>query len=189
MARWKDEFAKTWWGKRWLDALENLGRFWPNRLPRGRTYARKGAVKEIKLKPARIVAKVKGSRRSPYRVVIAIRPFSEEEKRALFRILKERTFLLSSLLRLEVPQELLSVLSASGLKLIPDHPDEFDRSCSCPDWANPCKHIAAVFYTLTHAIDSDPFNLFLLRGIGKEEILKQLELEEEKQENQRSTYE
>ncbi len=183
----RKKFARTWWGGRWLEALEILGRFWPNRLPRGRSYARRGAVKEISIAPASITAAVQGTRRKPYQVRIKIRPFSKEEKKALFQTLKTRTFLVSSLLRLEMPEELLSHLAAQGLKLIPNHPDEFETHCSCPDWANPCKHIAAVFYTLTQAIDSDPFNLFLFRGIPREEVLKNLELaqgsEEEKRES------
>ena len=177
MAR-KRAFAKTWWGERWLEALEKLGHFWPNRLPRGRTYARHGAVKEISITPSKIQAKVQGTRRTPYQVQIKIKSFSKKEKRILFKLLKKHAFLVSSLLQLQMPQELLSLLSAQGLNLIPDHPEEFKTSCSCPDWANPCKHIAAVFYTLTEAIDSDPFNLFLFRGMTREEVLGSLEIAE-----------
>ncbi|RUM88580.1 MAG: hypothetical protein DSZ24_03280 [Thermodesulfatator sp.] len=168
--------SKTWWGEQWLKALEELGRFWPNRLPRGRRYARSGAVVDLSLRPALVEARVQGTRPTPYRVKIRLRPFQDQEKEALFQALESKPFITAALLRLEMPPQILAVLAAKGLELIPRDPEEFWTSCSCPDWANPCKHIAAVFYTLTQAIDSDPFTLFLLRGVSREEILSRLQL-------------
>ena len=180
MPKKKRAFGHTWWGERWLDVLEKLGSYWPNRLPRGRRYARSGAVVELTLKPAQIIARVQGTRATPYRVSIKVRSFSSEEKRRFLEILEKRPLLSASLLRLEVPPEILDAFKEEGLELLPASPEEFETNCSCPDWANPCKHIAAVFYVITEAIDRDPFNLFLLRGIPKEEILAGLELEKDK---------
>ncbi len=167
-------------GEKWLEVLDELGSYWPNRLPRGRRYARSGAVVSLDLFPAQIAAKVQGTRATPYRVSIKVRPFSPEEKERFLAVLKRRPLLAASLLQLKVPAEILETLEEEGLELLPTRPEEFETKCSCPDWANPCKHIAAVFYVITEAIDRDPFNLFLLRGITKKEILASLELKREK---------
>ncbi len=180
MPRKRKSFAQTWWGEKWLEVLDELGSYWPNRLPRGRRYARSGAVVSLDLFPAQIAAKVKGTRATPYRVSIRVRPFSPEEKERFLDVLKRRPLLAASLLQLKVPAEILETLEEEGLELLPTRPEEFEAKCSCPDWANPCKHIAAVFYVITEAIDRDPFNLFLLRGITKKEILASLELKKEK---------
>jgi len=173
-------FALTWWGKRWIEALERLGVIWENRLPRGRTYARKGRVIKYDIKPGLISARVSGSRKTPYKVKIKVRQFQEKTKEEIFSILKQRPVLVSTILNLTLPEHIIDLFRDHGIDLLPTTEEEFDTDCTCPDWANPCKHIAAVFYVIAEVIDNDPFVLFTLRGIPKEEFLKQLRLIESK---------
>lgn len=173
-------FALTWWGKTWIKALERLGSIWENRLPRGRSYARRGKVVECKIKPGLITARVSGTRETPYKVKIKVKQFTEKTKEEIFSILRQRPVLVSSILNLTLPENIIDIFKDHGIELLPTTEEEFDTDCSCPDWANPCKHIAAVFYVLAEVIDNDPFVLFTLRGIPKEEFLKQLRLIESK---------
>ena len=173
-------FALTWWGKTWIGALERLGVIWENRLPRGRTYARKGMVLNCDIQPGLITARVAGTRETPYKIKIKVKEFTKETKEKIFQILRQRPLLVSSILNLTLPENIVEIFKDHGIDLLPTTEEEFDTDCTCPDWANPCKHIAAVFYVLAEVIDNDPFVLFTLRGIPKEEFLKQLKLIEEK---------
>ncbi len=177
----KRSFALTWWGKTWIEALEKLGSIWENRLPRGRSYARRGKVVKCEIKPGLITARVSGTRETPYKVKIKIKQFQEKTKEEIFSILRQRPVLVSSILNLTLPKNIIDIFKDHGIDLLPTTKKEFNTDCSCPDWANPCKHIAAVFYVLAEVIDNDPFVLFTLRGIPKEEFLSQLRLIETKE--------
>ncbi len=172
----RNQFALTWWGNIWIKTIENMGSEWENRLPRGRRYARGGRVVECKVLPGEITAKVSGTRRRPYDVHIKFRQFSNEEKVRLFALFKERPLLVSSILNMNLPEDIVNILKNKNIKLLPSSEEEIHTYCSCPDWANPCKHIAAVFYVLAQVIDSDPLTIFTLRGIPKEKFLEQLKL-------------
>lgn len=157
-------FGKTWWGKAWLSALERLGRHYANRLPRGRSYARAGNVLSVEISQnGTISALVQGRRRTPYRVTIKLRHLSHKEQDQLVEKVKKSPFVLAQLLSGNLPNEL-------GPHILPAKEDEFDTDCSCPDWANPCKHLAAVLYVLGNEIDRDPFILFRIRGIDPDDF-------------------
>ncbi len=173
-------FALTWWGKTWIEALERLGSIWENRLPRGRGYARRGKVVKCEIQPGSITARVSGTRETPYKVKIKVRQFTKKAREEIFSILRQRPVLVSSILNLTLPENIIDIFKSYGIDLLPTTEKEFSTNCSCPDWANPCKHIAAVFYVLAEVIDNDPFVLFTLRGIPKEEFLKELKLIESK---------
>jgi len=171
MAR-KDEFGGTWWAKRWTSALERLG--WSSRLQRGRTYARQGNVLEVKVRPGRIDARVQGSRRRPYRVTIDIQPLSDSDWDRAASAMAEHASFAARLLAGEMPENIEDVFVQCDTQLFPHSERDIDMSCTCPDWANPCKHIAAVFYTLGTEFDRDPFLLLLLRGMSREHLLAAL---------------
>lgn len=168
----KDEFGSTWWAKRWTSALEQLG--WSSRLQRGRTYARQGNVLEVKVGPGRIDARVQGSRRRPYRVTINIEPLSDSDWDRAASAMAEHASFAARLLAGEMPENIEDAFVQCDTQLFPGSVQDIDMSCTCPDWANPCKHVAAVFYTLGTEFDRDPFLLLLLRGMSRERLLAAL---------------
>ncbi|MEZ4772713.1 MAG: DEAD/DEAH box helicase [Bacteroidia bacterium] len=162
-------FGNTWWGKQWLQSLGNID--YESRLPRGRAYAGKGAVVSIKLTEKGIEAKVQGTRPNPYQVDIKLTPFSPKEKATLLSLITENPFFLSQLLNREVPAELHEACENADIHLFPRSWRDMHGSCSCPDWAVPCKHMAAALYLTANEIDKNPFWIFDLRGF---DILKGL---------------
>lgn len=163
-------FGATWWGREWVEALERRASLDPNRLPRGRTYARGGAVGELDLSPGLVTAPVQGSRKAPYLARIRVRSFSEEEWAAVMDSLAGQIGHAAALLDGELVPEVAGDVRRVGLDLLPG-PGELQPRCSCPDWADPCKHAAAVCYLVADELDRDPFLLFLLRGKTREELL------------------
>ncbi|OWZ83019.1 SNF2-related protein [Natranaerobius trueperi] len=175
----KTTFGLTWWGKQWLEALNEISRD-VSRLPRGRSYARKGAVLDIKVNKGKIIGEVEGRRPTPYDIDISLRFFTKEENDIVNRVIKGNLSIAARLKLGELPTELFESLNEHGVKLLPNTWDEFDANCSCPDWANPCKHLTAVVYMLAGEIDKDPFLLFEIRGVKKEELLEAAGIIEEK---------
>ncbi|MBA2316376.1 MAG: winged helix-turn-helix transcriptional regulator [Euzebyales bacterium] len=163
-------FGLTWWGQRWIAALEALGAAYANRLPRGRTYARKQTVTQLAVASGQVTARVKGSRPAPYRVRLALPVFSDDEWQAATAALAGELRHAAALLDGRMPEDVDEVLAGCGLSLFPG-PGELATSCSCPDWANPCKHVAAVHYVLAQTFDADPFLLPLLRGRDQDALL------------------
>jgi uncharacterized Zn finger protein/ERCC4-related helicase len=163
-------FGKTWWGEHWLRSLDHID--YDNRLPRGASYARNGKVKEVKIKENQIVAKVAGSRPSPYKVNLIVPPFFEEQIGPLMDRIIERPMLISKLLNRELDPEILTISEDLGLKVFPKQWTDFKMQCSCPDWAVPCKHLAAVIYMVSREIDNNPFMVFEIHKVDLIEELK-----------------
>jgi uncharacterized Zn finger protein len=166
------QFGKTWWASKWLAALERLVD--PGRLTRGRSYARSGQVLNLDIKPGRVDSRVQGSRPSPYKVQVAIKPLSDEEWNRVADAMAQQAIFAAKLLSGEMPQDIEEAFAAAKVNLFPASKGDLQTECSCPDWSNPCKHIAAVYYLLGEQFDSDPFLLFRLRGKSKEEIIAML---------------
>ena len=164
------EFGRTWWGRAWLEALEQRARLDPDRLPRGRDYARSGAVGELTLVPGEARAKVQGRKTQPYEVRIRVRRFSDDEWDRVLEAISARLGHAAALLDGELPPEIADDAASAGLDLLPAG-GELGPRCSCPDDADPCKHSAAACYLLTDALDADPFTLFLLRGRTRDQVL------------------
>ena len=164
------KFGQTWWGEKWLDSLSHID--YSNRLPRGRCYAGNGSVKDISIKGNIIKAKVQGRKRNPYRIKITIPEFSNTENRKLINGIINNPLILSKLINRELPVELFDIAKKSGIKIFPNSWKDFDMSCSCPDWAVPCKHIAAVIYIIANEIDKNPFIVFNLHGL---DVFKEIE--------------
>jgi len=156
-------FGKTWWGEQWLNSLSNID--YSNRLPRGSAYARNGSIAGISIADNMIKGKVQGSRPKPYEVTIIIPPFFEPEIKKLVRSISERPVLISRLLNRELDPELLNIAESNGLKVFPRQWTDFKMQCNCPDWAVPCKHLAAVIYQLSAEIDNNPFLVFQLHRV------------------------
>jgi uncharacterized Zn finger protein len=163
-------FGASWWGRSWVDALEQRAQLDPNRLPRGRSYARTGAVGALTLAAGEITADVQGSRRAPYKVRVRVRPFSEQEWDRVLDALAAEIGHTAALLDGELPPGVSDDVGSVGLDLLPGA-GELQPRCSCPDWADPCKHAAAVCFLVADALDADPFGVLLLRGLGREEVL------------------
>ena len=167
-----DRFGTTWWGRLWLSALEKLGDDYEFRLNRGKQYAEEGVISHFNVQPGSIQAKVHG--RKTYEVILALPALTQSQwERALERIALESRFV-ASLLAGEMPSGLDEIFRESGASLYPRVPKELQTHCTCPDWANPCKHIAAVCYVMAEVLDRDPWILFDLRGRTKEDILASL---------------
>ncbi len=151
----REIYGKTWWGKKWLNSLSNID--YGNRLPRGKNYANKGAVKSIKIERNKIEARVQGRRYSPYKVTIKIPSFTTKQKEKLLENITSENLTLTKLLNRDLPISLYEKAEESGIKILPTSWNDFKMNCSCPDWAVPCKHLAAVIYILANRIDKDPF--------------------------------
>jgi uncharacterized Zn finger protein len=166
-------FGLTWWGRRWIGSLEALGAAYANRLPRGRTYARRGAVRRLRIGPGEVTAGVDGSRPQPYRVTLRLPVFPDAEWDAAVAALAGQLRHAAALLDGRMPDDIDDTLAGCGLSLFP-HAGELRTTCSCPDHANPCKHVAAVHYVLAQTFDDDPFLLPALRGRDRPALLAAL---------------
>jgi uncharacterized Zn finger protein len=164
------EFGRTWWGAAWVEALEQRARLDPNRLPRGRDYARSGAVGELALAPGEARALVQGRKTDPYEVRIRVRRFTDEEWDRVLTAISARLGHAAALLDGELPPEIAEDAAGAGLDLLPGG-GEIGPRCSCPDDADPCKHSAAACYLVADALDADPFVLLLLRGRTRDQVL------------------
>lgn len=162
-------FSKTWWGQRWIQALEAFG--WDNRLARGRSYARSGQVVDLEVTPGQVEAGVQGSQPRPYHVKIGLKPLTEKQWEQAFLALASQAVFSAQLLAGEMPQEIDEIMAGANASLFPGAARDLEMECSCPDWAVPCKHIAAVHYLLAEEIDRSPFLLFTLRGKDRDAVM------------------
>jgi uncharacterized Zn finger protein len=162
-------FPQSWWGHRWLEAIERLGL--GTRLQRGRSYARRGQVLSVHIEKGLVQGEVQGSRARPYRVRIRMRTLPAAGRRRLARALSQKALYAARLLAGAMPVQMEEVFAAAGYPLFPDRKDDLRTSCSCPDPVRPCRHVAAVYYLLGEELDRDPFLLLTMRGIGREELV------------------
>jgi uncharacterized Zn finger protein len=163
-------FGATWWGTAWLIALEERARLDPNRLSRGRGYARRGTVDALEIIPGLVRADVQGSRAQPYQVTVRVRELDTAEWDRVLDAVAAELGHTAALLEGELPPAVADDVAATGLDLLPGA-GEIQPRCSCPDWADPCKHAAAVCYLVADALDADPFALLRLRGRERDEVL------------------
>src|SRR6516225_9973543 len=168
----RGQFGQSWWAKRWIAVLESfdIGA----RLGRGRSYARNGQVLNIDIAKAEVTAKVQGSRPKPYDVTIQVKSLAEKEWAKVIEALSGQAIYAAKLLAGEMPQDIENVFQEVKLSLFPEKLGDLATECSCPDWSNPCKHIAAVYYLIGEEFDRDPYLLFRLRGLNREDLLRRL---------------
>lgn len=164
--------ARTWWSKRFITVLEEIGV--GGRMSRGRSYARAGQIVSLDVGAGGAVAQVQGSRPKPYAVRIGIPAFGKAEWGAVADALVADASYAAALLSGEMPREIEAVFAGVGLSLFPASSRDLALDCSCPDYAVPCKHLAAVFYVLAERFDADPFQILALRGRDRETLLEEL---------------
>jgi len=164
--------ADQWWARRWTDVLESfeVGR----RLGRGRLYARQGQVLELDIGQGFVTAQVQGSRDAPYLVRMRFSMLSSTDWKKVTKELAADPVLGPALASGQMPEGVEEVFERLGLSLFPRANGDLKTACSCPDPANPCKHVAAVYYLLGEEIARDPYLLFRLRGLDRNELVNAL---------------
>ncbi|MBE9213559.1 SWIM zinc finger family protein [Plectonema cf. radiosum LEGE 06105] len=171
-ANYDFQASREWWSQKWLELLDSY-RF-KKRLERARNYARQGNILSIKFENAKVLADVQGSEPEPYNVSLSLDSFSNEEWGFIVESMSQKSIFAAKLLAGEMPQNIEEVFTANGLSLFPFTLSEVHSKCSCPDKANPCKHIGAIYYQLADRFSEDPFVLFQLRGRTKQQIISDL---------------
>ncbi len=174
------KFSRTWWGKVFIEALESITD--DGRLQRGRSYARGNKVKSFDINGNKITATVRGSinpyfgvyKEPTYKIAIEIDSIAKAKWNLVVDKLSSKASTISRLLLNEVPENIEASFSELGLHLLPHSRQDFKTKCSCPDYANPCKHIAGVYYLVAAQLDENPFLLFELRGLSKSELQQKL---------------
>ena len=164
--------AESWWSKRFVAVLESFGL--GGRMQRGRTYARKGQIISLETNPGLLVAQVQGSRPTPYVVTIRTAEPTLAQWLQIDAVIRSRVKFVASLLDGEVPPELEDAFSAAGVALFPTTWREVNATCNCPDYENPCKHIAAALYLFADRLDADPWLLLEWRGRTRQQVLADL---------------
>lgn len=164
------KLAKTWWAQAWNRNLESYADY-SNRIGRGRSYVRSGAVLDLSIAPGEVRAIVQGSRAKPYDVTVDINPLSKKKWNAITQRCSRKIANLEDLASGRFPQEFIELFTNKGDGLFPS-PQEIGFNCSCPDWASMCKHVAAVLYGIGARFDEDPTLFFQLRDIEFSELLK-----------------
>ena len=163
------KIANTWWGKAWVKNLESYSDY-SNRLPRGRSYVKNGAVLDLKISRGTVNAIVQGSRSRPYKIAITIKPIGRNNWKAVCSHCAGKINSLSELLDGRFPEDMAELFTKGGKGLFPS-PREIKLECSCPDWANMCKHVAAALYGIGSRMDDDPSLFFTLRGADMEDLV------------------
>ena len=165
--------GRSWWAKEWSRRLEAMGL--KGRLGRGKNSALSGQVVSLDLEGNRVVAKVQGSRENPYEVTIDFRTPEDAARERLLKAIRDEPMLVARLLADDLPTEIGLLFRAEGYDFFPGGklaPGKYDMTtkCSCPDYANPCKHAAAALLILGEEIARRPMTLLELRGISMEDL-------------------
>ncbi len=169
----RGEKGRSWWARRWQETLEAMGL--GVRLGRGRNYALSGQVVEMAVEGSRVIASVVGTRPEPYRVTVDFRAAEGAARAHIAAAIRAEPMFVARLLADDLPLEVESFFRAEGLHLFPGGklaPGRYDMTtrCSCPDYANPCKHAMAVLLLLGEEIARRPATLLALRGVEMEEL-------------------
>lgn len=168
----RGKMADAWWSQRLVGLLDSYGL--GTRMKRGRRYARQGQLVDFDVRPGHLVGQVQGSRPTPYVVSAAATALSDEQWDTIEAAMRARVGFAARLLAGEVPPELEAVFDDAGVALLPARWGDLRASCSCPDWENPCKHIAATLYVFADRLDADPWLLLAWRGRTREQLLAHL---------------
>ena len=163
------KLARTWWGQAWNDNLERYSDY-ANRIDRGRSYVRAGAVLDLKITPGKVAALVQGSGAKPYKVDIAIQPLDKTTWESITKACEGKIGSLQELLDGKLPQALAELFTEKGKGLFPA-PKQISLHCSCPDWAIMCKHVAAALYGVGARLDENPGLFFVLRDVFVDELV------------------
>ncbi len=160
---------KSWWAQSWCRNLERYADY-ANRIGRGRTYARNGSVVDLRVEAGKVSALVQGSQSAPYEIEIGITTLRGVARQQLAEVCAGKLESVEALLAGKFPKELEHLLFAEKHGFFP-LPRQIQFSCSCPDWAGMCKHVAAALYGVGARLDEDPALFFTLRGIKMEDLV------------------
>ena len=163
------QIASTFWGKAWCENLESYSDF-ENRLPRGRTYVRNGSVVDLQIKPGKVTARVSGS--ELYDIHIKIKPLSKPHWQTISSQCAGKIASVLELLQGRLSSGVMEIITHREHGLFPK-PAEISLGCSCPDWADMCKHVAAALYGVGARLDEKPELLFVLRQVDHMELIEQ----------------
>lgn len=166
------KLTNTWWGKAWNKNLESYADY-SNRIGRGRTYVRHGAVLDLKIQAGKVTALVQGSRNKPYSLEIKIKPIPNEKWNKIKKACQGKLTSVVQLLDGKIPQELQGSFTDKSSGLFPA-PREIKFDCSCPDWARMCKHIAAALYGVGSRLDNEPSLFFTLRKVKMDDLVSEV---------------
>ncbi len=172
LSKQRGDIAEQWWSKRWISYLKSLNM--GARLTRGKSYARKGQIISLDIVNGKVIAKVQGSYREPYTVEIKLKAILKSQWNKIIKLLASQAIYTSKLLNGIMPQDIEKIFTKADVELFPSSRSDLKTDCSCPDYANPCKHIAAVYYILAEKFDEDPFLIFELRGKSKDDLIAML---------------
>ena len=175
------KLSKTWWGNRFIEALETFTD--SGRLSRGRSYASNSRIRRLEITDGVITAAIRGNVNSyygvykepTYHVEIAMQPLSSAQWAAAIAYIASKASFISKLMLNEMPDNIEAAFTPLKLNLLPKSKSDFQTECSCPDWSNPCKHVAGVYYRVAAELDRDPFLLFELRGLPRERLRLELQ--------------
>ncbi len=175
-------YAKTWWGQRFIEALEDFTD--SGRLQRGRSYSTDTRIKQWVLQNGKVDAKLRGNvnpyygvyKEPTYQVSVQMTHLSEAQWQKIIQKLTQRASFIARLLLNEIPENIETVFADVGVHLLPNDYRDFKVACNCPDYEVPCKHIAGVCYRLAGQLDQDPFLLFEMRGLAPEKLIQELAL-------------
>jgi uncharacterized Zn finger protein len=173
-------FSRTWWGERFIAALESFTG--AGRLSRGRSYANTGRIGEHTLENGTVTARVRGSinpyfgvyKEPIYTTSITITQYSPAQWTKIVGVIASRADMITRLLQQVMPDRMEEAFEALGLDLLPAGKKDFQTRCSCPDFDNPCKHVAGLCYRVAGDLDRDPFLLFALRGLPRDTLIAEL---------------
>ena len=163
------KLAATWWGIAWNDNLESYSDY-ANRMGRGRSYVRHGAILDLQIAPAKITALIQGSEKKPYEITIAIKPLTKAAWEQITKACEGKIESLQELIDGKFPKALSELFTARGVGLFPA-PKEITLGCSCPDYATMCKHVAAALYGVGARLDENPALFFILRNVNIDELV------------------
>jgi uncharacterized Zn finger protein len=174
------KYAKTWWGQRFIEALEDFTD--SGRLQRGRSYSTDNRIKQWLLQNGKVEAKLRGNvnpyygvyKEPTYKVSVQMAHLSAAQWQKIIQKLSQRASFIARLLLNEIPENIETVFADLGVHLLPNDYRDFKVACNCPDYEVPCKHIAGVCYRLAGQLDQDPFLLFEMRGLAPEKLLQEL---------------
>ena len=172
--RIRNEFGINWWSKKWNNAISSFTI--SSRMDKGREYARAGNVLSMEVSKGEIEAEVQGGKLTPYKVNMEIDVFTKEQWENIMNVMAQKAIFCAMILNGEMPENIEEAFKEARVSLFPKKQIHLITQCSCPDTANPCKHIAAVHYMLGLEFDKDPFVILKLRGMEKEEFLKALRI-------------
>ena len=164
-------YGNTWWGRSWIEALEQID---DARLKRGKTYANTGKVLNLDVSDNVVAARVSGKYSPYYETKMTLQKFNPDQIALLKKLIQDNPSLSSELSLGKLPESLLDFCAEYNIDLLPKQWSDIKSSCTCFDWANPCKHLAATYYMLANEIDKDPLLLLKLRGLKDELFVKKI---------------